>query len=142
MTVRFGRANPIFRVADMTRALDYYTNSLGFTHNWGDEIFAEVARGEAVVMLCQDDQGSGRAWLYVGVDDVDRLHTEIVARGARIRNGPCNYPWGARELHVEDPDGNVLRFGAGATDAPCGDWLAHDGTRWTLRSDGSWVRSD
>jgi len=32
-------------------------------------------------------------------------------RGVSIRLEPTNYLW-ALEMHVEDPDGNVLRFGS------------------------------
>jgi hypothetical protein len=74
------------------------------------------------------------------VDDVDALRDALAANGSTIRNGPSNYPWGARELQVEDPDGNVIRFGSDATDAPIGDWLDGEGARWRYGADGSWSR--
>ena len=36
---------------------------------------------------------------------------KYVALGVKIRMAPTNYPW-ALEMHVEDPDGNVIRFGS------------------------------
>jgi soluble lytic murein transglycosylase-like protein len=33
------------------------------------------------------------------------------AKGIAIRKQPETFPW-AREFHVEDPDGNVIRFGS------------------------------
>ena len=35
----------------------------------------------------------------------------LLAKGARIRDAPQNYPW-AYEFSVEDPDGHVLRIGS------------------------------
>ena len=45
------------------------------------------------------------------MEDVDQLYEEYKASGAIIRVPPRNYPW-AFEMHVEDPDGHVLRFGS------------------------------
>jgi uncharacterized glyoxalase superfamily protein PhnB len=45
--------------------------------------------------------------------DVDRVYADLVDRHARIRMPPTNMPWGIREMHVADPDGNVIRFGTG-----------------------------
>jgi uncharacterized glyoxalase superfamily protein PhnB len=44
--------------------------------------------------------------------DVDRLHADVVRRHAIIKMPPTNMPWGLREIHVADPDGNVMRFGS------------------------------
>jgi hypothetical protein len=39
------------------------------------------------------------------------LYHEYVDAGAHIKQPPRNYPW-ALEIHVEDPDGHILRFGS------------------------------
>jgi uncharacterized glyoxalase superfamily protein PhnB len=44
--------------------------------------------------------------------DVDKLYKEFRSHKALIRMPPTDMPWGLRELHVSDPDGNVLRFGS------------------------------
>lgn len=142
MSVTFGRTTPILRVADHARVLAWYEDVLGFAREWGDQHAAAVRRGEAVIMLATGDQGQGRAWLYVGVDDVDALRDEIAPRGAVIRSGPANYPWGARELHVEDPEGNVLRFGSDATGPADGDWIDARGDRWIHAPEGGWRPAD
>jgi uncharacterized glyoxalase superfamily protein PhnB len=42
--------------------------------------------------------------------------TEITSNaGAIIRQPPTNFPWGVREMNVEDPDGHRLRIGSDAT---------------------------
>jgi uncharacterized glyoxalase superfamily protein PhnB len=93
-------------------------------------------------MLCEGDQGRAGTWVYVGVSDADALHDELRARGAVVRHPPTNYPWGARELQVADPDGHVLRLGAEArAGEPLGEWLDGQGRRWLPQPDGSWRRA-
>lgn len=138
-TVTFGHCTPILRVADLEASLAYYTAVLGFTVDWRNRLFAQVTRGGAHLMLSQGDQGHAGTWVYVGVSDADALLAEIQPRGAIIRHPPTNYPWRARELHVSDPDGHVLRFGSDApAGEPIGEWLDGDGVRWLPQSDGSW----
>lgn len=135
----FGHCTPILRVADLEASLVYYTEVLGFTRDWGDRLFAQVTRGDASLMLSRGDQGHAGTWVYVGVSDADALLAELQPRGAIVRHPPTNYPWGARELHVSDPDGHVLRFGSDAVPGePIGEWLDGDGVTWTPQPDGSW----
>ncbi|MGH7176551.1 MAG: hypothetical protein ACREJC_04140 [Tepidisphaeraceae bacterium] len=35
---------------------------------------------------------------------------------AIIRQPPTNFPWGLREMNVQDPDGHRLRMGSGTTE--------------------------
>ncbi len=110
--VRFEHADPILRVEDMTAAVHYYVEVLGFTEaEWGDQDFSFVNRDTAGIYLCRGGQGHVGAWVWVGVADARGLHAELQAKGAKIRKGPTNYPW-ALEIHVEDVDGNVLRLGS------------------------------
>ncbi len=110
--VHFEHCQPILRVEDMQAALRFYVGLLGFTNaEWGDDDFTNIERDGASIYLCRGDQGRGAAWVWVGVEDADRLHAELAARGVPIRMAPVTYPW-AREMHVEDPDGNVLRLGS------------------------------
>jgi predicted enzyme related to lactoylglutathione lyase len=109
---KFENCTPILRVADMAVALKYYVDVLGFRNaDWGNDVFTFVGRDNSGIYLCQGGQGQPGTWVWIGVEDVEALHQEYVASGARIRREPNNYPW-AYEMHVEDPDGHVLRFGS------------------------------
>jgi predicted enzyme related to lactoylglutathione lyase len=110
--VRFEGSQPILRVEDMKASLRFYVDALGFENvSWGTEEFTSVSRDGAAMYLCRGSQGRGGAWVWIGVEDVEKLHEECKARGVTIRMAPTNYPW-ALEMHVEDPDGNVIRFGS------------------------------
>jgi catechol 2,3-dioxygenase-like lactoylglutathione lyase family enzyme len=112
MSVHFENSQPILRVADMEASLAYYVGLLGFENaDWGTAEFTSVSRDRAGIYLCCGGQGRGGAWIWIGVEDVEELHVEYLARGVAIRMAPTRYSW-AREMHVEDPDGNVIRFGS------------------------------
>jgi catechol 2,3-dioxygenase-like lactoylglutathione lyase family enzyme len=104
---------PILRVDNLKAAQRYYTEKLGFQVMWehGEPPdFGEVKRGESAFFMCQRCQGQTPSWSFIFVDDVDKLHRELASRGARIARAPENEPWGLREMHVVDEDGNVIRF--------------------------------
>ena len=49
--------------------------------------------------------------MSIFVQDVDALYEDYQRRGAIIREPPTDYPWGVREMNVEDLDGHRLRVG-------------------------------
>jgi len=111
-TTRFEGAQPILCVRDLTATVLYYTDVLGFRNaEWGNDSFTCVSRDGASIYLCQGGQGQPGTWVWVGVEDVSLLYDEYKAKGAHIRMTPRNFPW-AYEIHVEDLDGHVLRFGS------------------------------
>lgn len=120
---RFRGLIPILNVRDVPAAIAYYRDKLGFRLDWawGDPPgFASIDRGSARIFLCQGAQGGPGMWLCIDVEDVDALHREYLASGAIIRQPPTNFPWGMREMNVEDLDGHRLRMGGEATGAADG----------------------
>jgi len=118
-------AIPILRVRSLQVSIDYYVQMLGFEIDWhAPGVIASVSRDNAAIMLCEGDQGNPGTWLWIGVDDSAALFEEYTAKGATIRLPPTNYPW-ACEIHVEDPDHHVLRFGSEPKqDRPYAAWVA------------------
>lgn len=108
--------DPILCVSDLDRSVRYYTQVLGFqAADWNTGDFTAVSLGGHGVYLAENMQGQPGAWVWIGVGDVRALHELYASRGAHIRLPPTSYPW-ALELQVEDPDGNVLRFGSDPDD--------------------------
>jgi lactoylglutathione lyase len=108
-----GCPRPIFAVGNLRRALAYYRDTLGFTVDWewGEPSdFASVTRA-GVTLFLGVDSPSGHGALWVFTRDVDKLYAELKQKKANIRMPPTNMPWGNREIHVLDADGNLLRFG-------------------------------
>jgi catechol 2,3-dioxygenase-like lactoylglutathione lyase family enzyme len=130
--------SPILRVGNVTDSIDYYVRVLGFKIDFQTPGFVSVSRGRCGLFLCEGDQGHPGSWVWIDGKDVEALHEEYQAAGAKIRNPPTNYSW-ALEMQVEDPDGNVLRFGSDPKkDEPLGDWLDMNGVRWSPLPEGGW----
>lgn len=141
--VDLGSAVPILRVENLDASVAYYIERLGFELQWRWEPLASVGRGRTSIMLSEGDQGQPGTWVWIAAGDVDELYAELIQRGARVRHPPTNYPWGSRECQVTDPDGHVLRFGAGSRAGdPIGEWLDGEGRRWVPQPDGSWRLSE
>jgi catechol 2,3-dioxygenase-like lactoylglutathione lyase family enzyme len=123
--IRFENVSPILRVRALDAALDHYVRVLGFRLDWrSPDGVGGVSRGGVGLMLCEGAQGHPGTWVWFGVGDVEALHQELAAAGATIRLPPTNYAW-AQEIHVEDPDGHVLRFGCEPkADRPVSDWVS------------------
>ena len=129
MSLNFGPATPLVRVANLRASVDYFVQILGFKIDWDDTIVS-VSRDRCCLFLCQGDQGNPGSWIWIGVADAEALHDELVAKGAKIRQGPTNFPW-ALEIQVEDLDGNVLRFGSDPIEGrPYGPWKDMHGKLW------------
>jgi len=108
-----GCPRTILYVSDLAASQRYYEDRLGFAIDWayGDPPdFGAVHRGDTQLFMCQQCQGHPGSWLWVFTPDVDKLYDELKQRGAIIKEPPQDRPWGVREMHVADPDGNVLRL--------------------------------
>ena len=125
---------PMIYSSDTSRLLDFFTTKLGFAVDArvpedGAPQWARVKRGTCFLMIATppNDADFQDAWrelgnksknvsvrLYIGVDDVDKLHAEFKKKDVKFANNtaddPIDRPWGAREFFVRDPDGNVLAF--------------------------------
>ena len=112
LPTHFECIEPILYVEDLAISVRYYVDVLGFEQaDWEADSFAAVSRDGCGIYLCEGVQGHPGTWIWVGVGDVRALHAAYKKRGAMIRRSPKNEPW-ALEMHIEDPDGHVLRFGS------------------------------
>ena len=100
------------------------------------------SRGIAAASSCVGDQGHPGTWVWIGSGDIEPLCDKFRAEGAKVRHPPTNYQW-AYETQIEDPDGNVLRFGSDPKpDQPIGEWLDMHGTAWVKSPAGEESRVD
>jgi uncharacterized glyoxalase superfamily protein PhnB len=115
---RFHSIMPVLRVADMSRAVDWYTGVLGVTLCWrspgdGDGENAMLQVGACRLMLSTGSHLGGApgmaGTLYFDVDGVEPLFARV--------NDRCDPVWpletqdyGTREFGIRDPDRYVLAF--------------------------------
>ena len=114
---------PVLSVANVRESIDYYCNKLGFSLAWssGDESklwIAEVQRpGVELILQNGTSVQSSSVPSVLALElhthlSLQRLHDELVARGALVRKAPFAVEWQADvyQMEVEDLDGNVLLF--------------------------------
>ncbi len=52
------------------------------------------------------------------VEDVDRVHREMTARGVPFLGQPQDRPWGQRSAFLEDPEGHLIELATNLPRAP------------------------
>lgn len=113
---------PTLKYDDADAAIAFLTGALGFTEGTvgrnaaGQVMHAELFFGGAAVLIgSRTEPGSafdtGRAVLYLAVDDADAHHEKAVAAGANVTYPLVDQPYGSREYAVTDAEGNVWSVG-------------------------------
>lgn len=112
LNFRVENVTPILYVNDMSQSLAFYVDILGFRKaEWGDENFTAINRDNTGLYLCKGGQGLPGTWVWIGFDgDIFSLHQQLKSKGVTIKLPPTNFSW-ACEMHIEDPNGHILRFG-------------------------------
>ena len=103
-------------VRDQTRALDFYTEKLGFTiitdqpfdakQRW---IELRIPKADTRVVLFTPEGHETRVGGFSGIsyatDDIDATYAELTARGVKFKNPPQRQPWGMFAI-FEDSESN------------------------------------
>jgi uncharacterized glyoxalase superfamily protein PhnB len=115
----FPSAVPEIPVKNITQAVAYYKDNLGFALDWGgDELgLAGISKGNCRLFLANRDHRReyGNAaptltWLNLeSKDEVDELYRDWSASKAKLTSAPESKPWGLHEFTAVDLDGNMLR---------------------------------
>ena len=112
-------AVPVLHVSSSTAAEEFYCNRLGFRVESANRVddtkpdpcYMAVSRDGVWLHLSSfSGDGVSGGVVYVGVDDVNALHEELVAKRVPIDTGPVDQTWGNREMYVKDADRNSIRF--------------------------------
>ncbi|WP_129115495.1 VOC family protein [Halegenticoccus tardaugens] len=109
-------------VADVDRALEFYTEELGFEETWGfdapdgETVHRYVAADNGIEIQLSETEGEtsfeeGTAWDHVAllVDDVDAAFKAIENHG--VVKEPGDQPEaGVRTAFIRDPDGHKVEL--------------------------------
>jgi uncharacterized glyoxalase superfamily protein PhnB len=122
-TLRLRNITPSFTASDLQRSIAFYRDVLGFVigEEWrenGELAGCEIRAGAISFMLGQDDfakgrdrqKGIGSRIRCYTAQDIDKVATEITARGGVLDQEPQDMPWGERSFMISDPDGFKLTF--------------------------------
>lgn len=118
MSIVFNQCIPILRIFDEAKAREFYLDFLGFTVDWEHRfeetapLYMQVSRGGLTLHLSEHHgDGTPGSAVYVRMHDIAGLHAELSAKRYRYnRPGLHDQPWGMREMMVNDPFGNDIRF--------------------------------
>ena len=113
--------HPTLRYHDPDAAITFLRDALGFTvaaahrDEAGTVAHAELVQGGGAVLIGPRREGdrfdTGRAVVYVVVDDPDAHHDRAVAAGAEVIMGLTDQDYGSREYAAVDGEGNVWSVG-------------------------------
>jgi catechol 2,3-dioxygenase-like lactoylglutathione lyase family enzyme len=110
-------------VTDQQRALDWYTEKLGFTvktdQTFGPpdhpmrwlELWVAPNRETHVVLWSDPKKVGGFQPIAFSADDVQKTYEELSARGVEFTQPPKQESWGWSSM-FKDPDGNVFLIGS------------------------------
>jgi uncharacterized glyoxalase superfamily protein PhnB len=104
---------PIFQVANLQRAIDYYTRVLGFDLGWtaGEPPDRASFCRDSVEITVEVDAEPARGKAYIQVNGVDQYFSRIFKAGARMKVPLADRFYGMRDGRIEDPDGNEIHIG-------------------------------
>ena len=121
-----------FRCRNMAKSLEFYTRILDFTRIDGDDDVSDpsysLLERDADRLILSSHRGDGEygQTVLITTEDVDEVFRKFRARGLRppgnpdapqeVHEGPIDQSWGTREVYIDDPDGNTLRFTQGWSD--------------------------
>lgn len=113
---RFGRIAATLPVTDMSEALAFYVDGMGFTKVFenGDPVgFVILERDDAELHLTLQPQHRAAPFnvAHLIVDDVEALHDRVRQHGARIVKGIRDQEYGLRAFVMADPFGNRIDVG-------------------------------
>ncbi|MBI3047487.1 MAG: VOC family protein [Acidobacteria bacterium] len=112
-----GKAVPILRIFDESRAREFYIEFLGFTLDWehrfepDSPVYMQISKDGCTIHLSEHHgDGTPGAAMRIAIDDLDAFQQELAAKRYKYaRPGIESMPWG-RDMSVKDPFGNKLTF--------------------------------
>lgn len=113
-TFRIRAMSPQLPVAELDRAIKFYTEKLGFDLAFRyEDFYAGIAKDGCSIHLKQGKLSRSKTMedldLVFSVDDVETVYALLAGRIHDIRQPLRTMPYG-KEFYVADPDGNILAF--------------------------------
>jgi catechol 2,3-dioxygenase-like lactoylglutathione lyase family enzyme len=117
-----GAAIPILLVRDVTASAHFYKERLGFEIDFlhgAPPFYGSVSRDGACLHLrfvrepvfhLAAARETSLICASIETTDVEVLFDEFTTRGAPIAQPPTRQSWGGTDLHISDPDSNVIAF--------------------------------
>ncbi|MFY0660135.1 MAG: VOC family protein [Shimia sp.] len=114
---------PFVPCSILARQIAFYCDVLGFDEGFTAENYAFLRREAVAVRLIEVEAGEDLARremsFYIDVAGIDALFADMQEALSAVPKGrvraPFDQPYGQREFHVLDDDGNLVFFGEAIT---------------------------
>jgi len=106
---------PTFRITDYKKAIEFYIDSLGFSIDWEHRfapnapVYMQVSKNELILHLTENERFLPGMIVFVETKGIDFLQKEINKKLAQPFEISMT-DWGTKQIEIEDPFGNMLRF--------------------------------
>lgn len=115
-------AIPQLPSGDIDKTASFFQTKLGFEvwAKYPDQRHLIVGRGDAELHFWQPDTEQiahtlgSQSSCYIHVKNIELLFSEFKQAGAPFGYELTSQPWGMKEMQVNDPYGNAIRFGESA----------------------------
>ncbi len=113
-------------VEDLEKTLAFYVGKVGLPVRFRAEGYVELAvEGSKFSLLARSRvseltgdahtarpaAGAHEGSVTLLVEDVDRVHRDLMGRGVTFLTPPKDRPWGQRTACFHDPDGHLIEIG-------------------------------
>ena len=105
---------PTLQVPDVTKAIEYYQQKLGFDLQflWGEPpVHAGVNFGSVTFHFSEGTSNPDGFWLYLHVENLIDLYEMFRDNEVELLGEPEQMEWGMQEFNMKDLNGYRLRFG-------------------------------
>ncbi len=99
---------------DVVKIADFYRKVLNITSDCKDEVHQFIITEGTVLTVYNNgmikNNSNQNISLAFTVNDVDDEYERLLKLGVHIIDAPRLQPWGAKNMHFCDPDGNHIYF--------------------------------
>lgn len=99
---------------DVVKTADFYRKVLNITSDSRDEVHQFIITEETTLTVYNNGKPKNNQnqniSLAFTVEDVDAEYKRLLNSGIDIIDAPKQQPWGAKNMHFCDPDGNHIYF--------------------------------
>lgn len=112
-------AFPQLPTGDIDKTASFFSEKLGFEvfGIYNDKKFLIMRRGVTEIHFWKAEneeealKAGGVSSCYVRVENITPLFNEFKERGVKFRYELTLQPWGMKEMQIDDPYSNAIRFG-------------------------------
>lgn len=99
---------------DVLRLAGFYRSLFGIQSDDRDGVHQLIISDTVALTVYNDgtvkNNRNRNISLAFTVDDVDAEYEKLLGMGIEVIDPPTTRPWGARNMHFRDPDGNHIYF--------------------------------